>query len=520
MGVELGVGVGSRPGRGGSGGGIESVWIADGVLYYSLDGETVEAGPVSGEPGPAGDSVQLAFLERLAAVAVDGRGRVLDPAHPQEPVDRSAGAAGAGRSAKATRASPAAPGRRDPKAGACCWRREGTAIQWQYQGDSSWTYLVGMYELKGDQGQPGVQGPMGFPGPKGDQGDPGLPGPAGVGVTGPPGPQGAVGPAGPHGLQGAAGPAGPMGPTGPKGPEGPPGPPGKTIVVSDTYGEDGAQKACNVASYLAEFFLPEAAEAVLAANNTGASIGEAVGIGLAVAATFFTGGLALPFLSLATAGGLLLFTQSQAVVQAELTPTFWQFVHYGLMQVMPETGIVERDLLPVMAEAVREIPGAPNAGPFLSTLITNLSDNALERISLYGSVWPGDCGLLNQEWEHTFDFTQGDHGFYRPGFGDPPTNQAGFRDGFGWNTENGLLVIAHSAAVHLHEVTFMLAGPVNSSANLSLFAHDSWLPEASREEGVNTGRTRVIRARTARNNGISPRRAFALNSRRPETTWC
>ncbi len=298
--------------------------------------------------------------------------------------------------------------------------REGTAIQWQYQGDSSWTYLVGMYELKGDQGQQGVQGPMGFPGPKGDQGEPGLPGPAGVGVTGPQGPQGAVGPAGPQGLQGAAGPAGPMGPTGPKGPEGPPGPPGKTLVVTETYGADGAQKACNVASYLAEFFLPEAAEAVFAANNTGASIGEAVGIGLAVAATFFTGGLALPFLSLATAGGLLLFTQSQAVVQAELTPTFWQFVHYGLVQVMPETGIVDRDLLPVLAEAVREIPGAPNAGPFLSTLIANLSDNALERISLYGSVWPGDCGLMNQEWEHTFDFTQGDQGFYRPGFGDPP----------------------------------------------------------------------------------------------------
>ena len=85
-------------------------------------------------------------------------------------------------------------------------RNNGTAIQWRYVGDSSWTDLVQLSEITGPQG------PKGNTGETGPQGEMGPQGPAGE-----TGPQGPVGPAGKDGAQGTKGDTGEQGPQGPKG---------------------------------------------------------------------------------------------------------------------------------------------------------------------------------------------------------------------------------------------------------------------------------------------------------------
>ena len=82
-------------------------------------------------------------------------------------------------------------------------RNNGTAIQWRYVGDESWTDLVQLSSLKGEKGD------------KGDKGDTGETGPQGP--AGETGPQGPVGPAGKDGAQGPKGDTGEIGPQGPKG---------------------------------------------------------------------------------------------------------------------------------------------------------------------------------------------------------------------------------------------------------------------------------------------------------------
>lgn len=85
-------------------------------------------------------------------------------------------------------------------------QNNGTAIQWRYVGDSSWTDLVQLSEITGPQG------PKGNTGETGPQGEIGPQGPAGE-----TGPQGPVGPAGKDGAQGPKGDTGEIGPQGPKG---------------------------------------------------------------------------------------------------------------------------------------------------------------------------------------------------------------------------------------------------------------------------------------------------------------
>ena len=85
-------------------------------------------------------------------------------------------------------------------------RNNGTAIQWRYVGDSSWTDLVQLSEITGPQGPKGNTGETGPPGEMGPQGP--------AGETGP---QGPVGPAGKDGAQGPKGDTGEQGPQGPKG---------------------------------------------------------------------------------------------------------------------------------------------------------------------------------------------------------------------------------------------------------------------------------------------------------------
>lgn len=386
--------------------------------------------------------------------------------------------------------------------------------------DGVWEVVGAVAGPTGPQGPQGAMGPVGPQGPQGDtgaQGPAGATGPTGLrglpGPTGPnielqfggeflswrvagtnnvwqallhknaiTGPKGEAGPAGVSGKQvylwadeeginwryvGDAGRnqiisitdlMGPQGPKGPQGPQGEQGPPGKTIYVMDTWGEDGAQKACNVASYLTEFFLPGAVAEVAAKYSSGQSAVGALSSLLGIVGVFPPGGVAVPLFGAVSSAASGLITRPSDVAQSQMTPAFWSFVKYALVQVIPESGVVDRDVSISMAEVVANVPVGPAARSMISDIIRALSDESLARISQYGSLYEGDCGLLDEEWEYTFDFSQNDGGWYTAGFGDPPVNQAGFRDGLGWHSENGRLVIAHSTPVMLTSLTLHIAG--------------------------------------------------------------
>jgi hypothetical protein len=144
-----------------------------------------------------------------------------------------------------------------------------THIVWQYSGDVSWTNLVALADLKGEQGDIGLTGPQGPIGPSGVAGTPGTNGVAGAdgrevelqksathvqwkydtdvvwtdlvaladlqgaqGLTGPEGPQGPAGPSG-IGIQGPMGPEGPVGASGLQGLPGTNGADGREVELQN-----------------------------------------------------------------------------------------------------------------------------------------------------------------------------------------------------------------------------------------------------------------------------------------------
>ena len=148
-------------------------------------------------------------------------------------------------------------------------------LEWQYKGDTDWTQLIALSELKGDQGIQGTQGEKGETGDKGDtgaQGEKGDTGEAGRGIvsidytsttgdwdtytitytdqttstfqvaSGVPGKDGKDGTNGTDGKDGATGAVGPMGPQGPQGIQGVQGEKGETGAVGAT-GATGAAGA-------------------------------------------------------------------------------------------------------------------------------------------------------------------------------------------------------------------------------------------------------------------------------------
>lgn len=171
-------------------------------------------------------------------------------------------------------------------------RANATHVQFKYVDGTTWTDLVALTEITGEQGIQGIQGAQGIQGsqgiqglqgPVGLQGDPGptgaqgaagpavelqktathiqwrvagtatwidlaaltdITGPQGpVGATGPQGIQGPVGATGPQGIQGPDGPAGPVGATGPQGPQGIQGPQGEIgegITVLGSFADSGS----------------------------------------------------------------------------------------------------------------------------------------------------------------------------------------------------------------------------------------------------------------------------------------
>lgn len=120
-----------------------------------------------------------------------------------------------------------------------CRRRE-EPVQWNIRGEQGPPGVPGDPGPAGPRGAPGEQGPAGPAGPQGDPGPAGAQGPQGE--QGPEGAEGPAGPVGPAGPQGAPGPEGAQGPQGERGPAGPAGPAGASIVpVAGTVTADVTQ---------------------------------------------------------------------------------------------------------------------------------------------------------------------------------------------------------------------------------------------------------------------------------------
>lgn len=115
-------------------------------------------------------------------------------------------------------------------------RKTATYIQWKYEDEITWTDLVALDDIRGEQGIQGLTGSQGPTGPQGLKGDTGLKGDKGdIGLTGPQGIQGLTGEDGPQGPQGIQGPQGLQGIQGIQGLQGEIGPQG----IQGEKGEDG-----------------------------------------------------------------------------------------------------------------------------------------------------------------------------------------------------------------------------------------------------------------------------------------
>lgn len=408
--------------------------------------------------------------------------------------------------------------------------QDGGTLQYTFDGEvwydfADLTGLEGPAGPQGPQGTPGAMGPVGPTGPQGVQGLRGLTGL--TGATGPnielqfggeyvswrvagtnnvwqalihknaiTGPKGEAGPAGVSGKQvylwadeeginwryvgdtgrnqliSIAELMGPQGPKGQQGPQGEQGPPGKTIYVMDTWGEDGTQKACNVASYLAEYYLPGVLNQVINNSNSSLSVGSALAALLGVAVGFVAGGPAGAVFGGATGAGIGFMSADNSDASAELTPQFWERVKYALLPRIPETGILDITMLPDMSASVSGITGAPNASALVSEVIAALGLDALVGISQYGSIYEGDCGLQAESWEHTFNFLDDESGFILADLGFGFYSGTWF-NGLGWISVNGRLAVAHLAPASLTDLTLHIAGDEHVSFGLEIRSAES-----------------------------------------------
>lgn len=160
-------------------------------------------------------------------------------------------------------------------------------IRYSTDGGNTWTNLIALSELVGEQGPQGERGPRGIQGeagpqgPQGEKGDTGPQGPKGdTGAQGPKGDTGAQGPKGDKGdtgATGATGPKGDIGEQGPQGEKGDTGPAGKD-------GSDAAVTADNIKAALG--YTPADSETVSKLNS------ELTNLGISTLPDYYTDYLA------------------------------------------------------------------------------------------------------------------------------------------------------------------------------------------------------------------------------------
>ena len=225
---------------------------------------------------------------------------------------------------------------------------------------------------------------------------------------------------GEKGDPGDPGDPGPMGLQGPTGPEGPPGPAGVCDcedTVTETPGEDGPAKACNLATYLSEFALPDLVNETLSIREQHATLYGILGGLIALVAAPFTGGTSAAGY-IAFGGGVVglagaLQTINPADCRSEADNAYWQEVKCRLYCELPEDSVIDRNLLSNIVSIINGIPNKPNINGLLAEIIPAVHDDAIRVWSLMGSNYNGDCSNCPScgGWCYNYDMTLQDHGW-------------------------------------------------------------------------------------------------------------
>jgi hypothetical protein len=198
-----------------------------------------------------------------------------------------------------------------------------------------------------------------------------------------------------------------QGPPGEPGTPGTPGEPGQsTDFPTQTPGEDGPNKRCDMASYMVDLVLPTLVQDSIAARQESTDFISLVGIlmsvvaaGLAIAAT---GGAAIPAFAIAGIGAAGAGTTYEAHIQGvdiqslenQLTPQFWQDVKCAIYCKLPSDGILTLEACDAIADEVMQINGVTEAKTTVALQFRTFSEAARGRWSVVGALYDGqNCDL-------------------------------------------------------------------------------------------------------------------------------
>lgn len=202
-------------------------------------------------------------------------------------------------------------------------------------------------------------------------------------------------PRGNTGAQGVQGDTGDTGAAGATGPQGEVGPAGECDcgMPTETPGDDGEDKRCNVASYIADIILPDLVDQLLTQQESiaGASALLAVILGIVAAVATGPAGLAIG----AGISGLIgtILTLDTAACRAELTNAYWLEVKCRLFCAMPEDGRLTAAVLSLLADTLKDIPGYPQSNAYVYGILQNLNPDFAGQASALGALYAGNCDI-------------------------------------------------------------------------------------------------------------------------------
>lgn len=305
-------------------------------------------------------------------------------------------------------------------------------------------------------------------------------------LVGPPGP---VGEPGPQGLQG------------PTGPQGPPGADGQdadcdtcrdlnidiTIEVPNPENNPTETQACNVASFLADLYLPSVLGIMVSERESNSNVGSAIinlagaNLGVLIGAAMSGAASLILGAAVAAVGPIVsaFYAQDIADYTTPATPAFWQEVKCAIYCAIRDSGREDGAFTTSAASyAAQEVMNADNgSGPlreYIAYLLEQMTGPAFEYVNFYGGLWEGEnCAVCEcGEWCYTWDFTQGPGPFYaltsaqstdwnNPPF--PASVWGAYEPGVGWvavNVDGGGNNDAH--LLHL-----ALDNPCNAACNVT-----------------------------------------------------
>lgn len=178
-------------------------------------------------------------------------------------------------------------------------------------------------------------------------------------------------------------------------------------ITPSTLGTNGTLKRCNVAALLTEITFPNAMDRVLSLRDNVSSIGSLISGLVSVAASFFalfpvTEPVVIPLLggTTVTATATTLLILDTGATRNEIDNAYWLAVKQQFFCVIPDDGILTRQILNSMANSLNNIPNKPLANELLAALIRGFSDTAAQYASAIGAAYSGnnegcdDCSAL------------------------------------------------------------------------------------------------------------------------------